>query len=425
MRTRTWAAAAVAFCGVLSAGACSSGTSSNTANNGGGGKTIRVSATVSDKEAMEAVIAEFTKQNPGDTVKGEYLDTEPMQAAIRTQLAAGNAWDVMFVWPGNGNPGALQVLQPNGYLTDLSDQPWAAQTPEGLKSVTQVGGKTYLLPMAFSGIGAIYNETALKAVGATPPKTWTELLAFCDTVKAKGKAAFALGNQTNWVTQLVNYALVPTTVYGTNPDFDTQMAAGQAKFVGSGWETAMNKYLEMNKRGCFQKNPLGTSVDAATSQAAKGDTVGIVQGSFQLAALQKAAPAGTNFVMTALPATDNPAEFKMPGAAGASFGVNAKTQNKDLAMKFLTFMAKPETMNLWAKTGGSLPAFPNDQFTAGTTLAEFIKYQKEGRTVPFMDQLWPNSKVQAVHLTGVQDMFAGKATPAQVLAQMDAEYQKK
>ncbi|HEX8343289.1 MAG TPA: extracellular solute-binding protein, partial [Actinoplanes sp.] len=274
MRTRTWAAAAVAFCGVLSAGACSSGTSSNTANNGGGGKTIRVSATVSDKEAMEAVIAEFTKQNPGDTVKGEYLDTEPMQAAIRTQLAAGNAWDVMFVWPGNGNPGALQVLQPNGYLTDLSDQPWAAQTPEGLKSVTQVGGKTYLLPMAFSGIGAIYNETALKAVGATPPKTWTELLAFCDTVKAKGKAAFALGNQTNWVTQLVNYALVPTTVYGTNPDFDTQMAAGQAKFVGSGWETAMNKYLEMNKRGCFQKNPLGTSVDAATSQAAKGDTVG-------------------------------------------------------------------------------------------------------------------------------------------------------
>ncbi|HLL64917.1 MAG TPA: extracellular solute-binding protein [Micromonosporaceae bacterium] len=424
MRLRSWAALMAALAGLGAASACSSGTGSNT-DSGAGGSTIRVSATVSDKEAMEAVIAAFKKQNPNDTVKGEYLDTEPMQAAIRTQLAAGNAWDVMFVWPGNGNPGALQVLQPNGYLTDLSDQSWAGQIPEGLKSVTQVDGKTFLLPMAFSGVGAIYNETALQAIGATPPKTWTELLAFCDTAKAKGKVAFALGNQTNWVTQLVNYALVPTTVYAKNPDFDQQMQAGTAKFVGSGWETAMNKYLEMNARGCFQANPVGTSVDAATTQAAQGQAVGIVQGTFQLAALQKSAPAGTNFVMTALPATDNPAEFLMAGAAGASFGVNTKTKNKELAMKFLNFMAQPETMNLWATTGGSLPAFPNDKFTASPTLAEFIKYQKDGKTVPFMDQRWPSSKVQAVHLTGVQDMFAGKAKPTDVLAQMDAEYQKK
>ncbi|HEX8627033.1 MAG TPA: extracellular solute-binding protein [Catenuloplanes sp.] len=427
MRIRTWATAAVALTGMASTTACSSGPASapNTNNGANAGGTIRVSATVSDKPAMEAVIAAFKQASPNDTVKGEYLDTEPMQAAIRTQLAAGNAWDVMFVWAGNGNPGALQVLQPNGYLTDLSDRPWAGKIPEGLRSVTQVGGKTYLLPMAFSGIGAIYNQTALTAIGATPPKTWTELLTFCDTAKAKGKAAFALGNQTNWVTQLVNYALVPTTVYATTPDFDQRMAAGTAKFVGSGWETAMNKYLEMNRRGCFQKNPNGTSVDAATSQAAKGETVGIVQGSFQLAALQAAAPADTKFVMTALPATDNPAEFKMAGAAGATFALNAKARNKDLAVKFLDFMAQPENMNLWAKTGGSLPAFANDQFSADGTLAEFVTYQKEGRTVPFMDQLWPNSKVQATHLTGVQDMFAGKATPAQVLGRMDAEYQKK
>ncbi|HYN95011.1 MAG TPA: extracellular solute-binding protein [Pilimelia sp.] len=425
MRTRRLMTMAVALVGVgaLTA-ACSSGVSSSNGD-GDGAKSIRVSATVSDKPAMEAVIAAYTKANPGETIKGEYLDTEPMQAAIRTQLSAGNAWDVMFVWPGNGNPGALRVLQPYGYLTDLSDQPWAATMPAGLKSVTQVDGKTYLLPMAFSGIGAIYNKTALQAIGAQPPKTWTELLAFCATAKAKGKAAFALGNQTNWVTQLVNYALVPTTVYGTDPDFDTKLAAGSATFAGSGWRTAMDKYLQMNARGCFQRNPNGTSVEASTGLVAKGDTVGIVQGTFQLAAITAAAPQGTEFVMTALPATDDPSQFRMAGAAGASFGVNAKTKNKDLAMKFLSFMAKPETMALWATTGGSLPAFPTDDFKASPTLAEFITYQKDGKTVPFMDQLWPNSKVQAVHLTGVQDLFSGKAKPADVLASMDAEYRKK
>jgi raffinose/stachyose/melibiose transport system substrate-binding protein len=419
MRSLRWASAALVLTTIALAAACSSGPGSATS-----GDTLRVSASASDRPAMEAAIAAFKQANPGTTINAEYLDTEPMQAAMRTQLSAGTAWDVLFVWPGNGNPGALQVLQPYGYLLDLSDQPWAAQIPAGLKPVTQVDGKTYLLPMAYSGIGAIYNQTALQAVGATIPTTWTELLAFCDTAKAKGKAAFSLGNQTNWVTQLIDYALVSTTVYAADANFDTKMKSGSATFAGSGWETAMNKYLEMNQRGCFQKDPLGTAVEATDAQVAKGDAVAVVQGTWELGNLKKAAPAGTQFVVAPLPATDDKTQTKMPGAASATFGVNAKTANKDLALKFLAFLAQPETMNTWATTGGSLPAFPNDKFTAGPELAQFVEFQKAGRTVPFMDQLWPNPNVQNVHLVGVQDMFSGKSKPADVLTQMDAAYKK-
>jgi len=42
-----------------------------------------------------------------------------------------------------------------------------------------------------------------------------------------------------------------------------------------------------------------------------------------------------------------------------------------------------------------------------------------------MDQLWPHPNVQNVHLTGVRDMFSGRAKPADVLAELDAAYQKK
>lgn len=423
MRHQRWLNLAVAGLAVCLAGAaCNSGPGSS---NSSGGNSIRVSATASDRPAMEAAIAAFKKASPDITVNAEYLDTEPMQAAMRTQLSAGTAWDVMFVWPGNGNPGALQVLQPNGYLLDLSDQPWAAQIPSGLKSVTQVDGKTYLLPLAFSGIGAIYNQTALQAVGAKIPATWTETLAFCDAAKAKGKAAYSLGNQTNWVTQLIDYALVATTVYTPDPDFDGKMKSGSAKFVGSGWETAMNKYLEMNQHGCFQKDPLGTAVEATDAQVAKGDAIAVVQGTWELGNLKKAAPSGTQFVMAPLPATDDTVQTRMPGAASATFAVNAKTKHKEQALKFLNFLAQPDTMNTWATTGGSLPAFPNSSFSAGPELAQFIDFQKAGKTVPFPDQLWPNPNVQNVHLTGVQDMFSGKAKPADVLAKMDEAYAKK
>lgn len=419
MRSARWLAVGAAAL-VVTAG-CSSGPGSS----GGGAQTLRVSATASDRPAMEAVIAAFKAANPGVTVTAEYLDTEPLQAAMRTQLSAGTAWDVLFVWPGNGNPGALQVLQPYGYLMDLSDRPWAKQIPAGIAPVTQVAGKTYLLPMAFSGIGAIYNQTALREIGVTAPTTWTELLAYCAAAKAKGKAGFTLGNQTNWVTQLIDYALVATTVYGGDSDFDARMRSGAATFAGSGWATAMNRYLEMNSRGCFQKDPLGTSVEATDTQVARGDAVAVVQGTWELANIKKAAPAGTSFVMEPLPATDDAAATRMPGAASGTFGVNAATKNRDLALRFVDFMAQTATMNTWAEAGGSLPAFPNAAFTAGPELATFVGYQKDGRTVPFMDQLWPNPTVQAVHLTGVQDLFAGKKTPADVLGEMDKAYRKK
>jgi raffinose/stachyose/melibiose transport system substrate-binding protein len=421
MDLRRWLSVTLALTSLGLAAACNGGTGASSSDP----NTLRVAATAGDQAAMEAVVAAFQEQNPGMTVKAEYLGTEPYQAAMRTQLSAGTAWDVMFVWPGNGNPSALQVLQPYGYLMDLSGEPWASRVPEGLKPVTQVDGKTYLLPMAFTGIGAIYNRPALAEVGGQAPTTWTQLLALCDSAKAKGKAAFALGNQTNWVTQLVDYALVATTVYSTNPDFDRQMQAGTAKFVGSGWQTAMDKYLEMQRRGCFQTDPLGTSYEATENQVAKGEAIGMVQGTWELGKLSKIAPAGTEFFMAPLPATDQPSDTRMPGATSGGPGVNSKTRNRSLALKFVQFMAQPENMNKWATSGGSLPAFPNDQFVAGSELAGFVEFQKTGRTVPFMDQFWPNPTVQNVHLAGVQDMFSGNSRPTQVLERMDAAYLKK
>ncbi|HEU5028209.1 MAG TPA: extracellular solute-binding protein [Spirillospora sp.] len=420
-KTQRLAAVCAASAVALSAAACSSGTNANS----GGSKSLRVSAVATDRAGTEAVIKVFKQHNPGVDVTASYADTDQYQGTLRTQLSSGTAPDVFFAWPGNGNPGAIDVLAPTGYLADLSGRSWTSRIPSGIKPVTQVGGKTYIVPLTFVGIGALYNKKALDEVGAKIPATWTETLAFCDAAKAKGKVAFALGNQTDWVTQLVDYALVPTTVYAATPDFDQKMKAGSATFAGSGWKTAMDKYLEMNKRGCFSKDPLGTSFESSVSQLAKGKAVADVQVTSTLNQLKSEAPQGTQFGMFPLPATDNASDTRMPGAAGGAFALNAKAHNKDLASKFIDFLATPEAMNLYANATGNLPSIPNAQFTADPALQPLIDFQKAGKTVPFMDQLWPNPKVQQAHFTGVQNLFAGKADPAKVLKQMDEAYMQK
>lgn len=402
--------------------ACSGGT--NAANDSGGdGKTLRIASVATDRVGVEALIAEFKKTHSDVNITTSFADTDQYQGTLRTQLASGTAPDVFFAWPGNGNPGAIEVLAPTGYIEDLSDRPWVKDIPDGIKPVTVVDDKTYVVPLTFAGIGALYNKKALADIGGTEPKTWSEMLTLCATAKSKGKALFALGNQTNWVTQLADYALAATLVYGKTPDFAQQMSDGKATFAGSAWKAALNQYLEMNSKGCFSANPLGTSIENATSQVASGKSVGMIHVTSGLNQLQSEAPSGTEFGMFAVPATDNAADTWLPGAAGGSYAVNAKAKNKDLALEFIDFLGTPAAINIYATETGNLPGIPNDQFKADPALQPLVDAQKAGKTVPFMDQLWPNPKVQNVHFAAIQDMFAGKATPDQVLTRMDEAYQ--
>jgi len=414
-RTLPTLVAAITTAALLAA--CSGGTT--TASKDTGSKTLTLASV--DQGSVEDVIKAFEAANPGVKVRFTTSGADQYQQQIRTQLASGTAPDVMSVWPGNGNPGATYVLAKPGYLLDLSGQPWAAKYPNAVKSVTQYEGKTYNAVFGLNAIGAVYNQQALDKAKLTAPGTWSQLLTFCKDAKAKGTPAFALGIQDNWVTQLVLYALVASTVYPQTPDFDTKMAAGQATFSDSAWKTALAKYLEMNKAGCFQPNGLGTSYEASQTLAATGKTLGIVQGNWVVALLKEKNPSGT-FTLKPLPAVDDKAQQLMPAAAGAGYGVNAKTKNKELALTFVNFVMSPEGMNLFVKKQGGLPALPDTGFTVDPALTEVQTYITANKTVPFMDQLWPNPKVQQTMLSGLQEIFSNQSTPDKLLAKMDADY---
>ncbi|MCL8011237.1 ABC transporter substrate-binding protein [Streptomyces sp. AS02] len=417
MKTRTLTALVATTTAAALLAACSGGTKSG--SDSAGSKTLTLASV--DQGSIEDVVKAFEQANPGVKVRYTTSGADQYQQQIRTQLSSATAPDVMSVWPGNGNPGATHVLAEPGYLRDLSDQPWVAKMPAAIKSVAQYEGKTYNAIFGQNGIGAVYNEQAMQKAGLTPPDTWTKLLAFCRDAKAKGTPAFALGNQDNWVTQLVLYALVATTVYGDDRDFDKKMQSGQATFAKSPWATALDKYLTMEKTGCFQKNPLGTNYEASQQLAATGKTLGIIQGNWVIALLKGKNPQGS-FTLKALPATDDPSETIIPAAAGAGYGVNAKAKNPELALKFVNFVMSPEGMNLFVKKQGGLPSLPDTGFVVDPSLTELSKFIQANRTVPFMDQLWPNAKVQQTMLSGLQEIFSGQSTPQNLLKDMDTEY---
>ena len=404
--------------GVATLAACGG---SGSSSSGGG---LKVVGAGSQEAGLRKALDDFKKQNSDFDFNLSFSPADQLQTSLRAQLAAGNAPDMHAVYPGNGSAMSMVQLSKANLLADLSDQAWTKKIPTGFKGAYQQDGKTYIFSPGTSVLGAIYNKKAFASAGVEVPTTWSELLAVCEALKKKGIVPLALGAQTPWVTQLINYALVPGTVYAKQPDFDDKMAAGSATFAGSGWADAMTKYLELQKRGFFNDNPNGTTYEQATSMVGTGKAAMAVQVSAVLQAYRDAAPSPDDLGMFPLPATDTVAENWIPGGIVVGIAINAKTKKADQARKFIEYCGQPDTINSWAEAVACVPLYSDGEPKVDPVLKPFLPFLSADKAVPFMDQRWPNAEVQPTHFAVVQELLGGRTTVDGALKKMDEAYRK-
>ncbi|WP_116951794.1 ABC transporter substrate-binding protein [Jiangella endophytica] len=420
MKTRNIAVVAGVAAAALGLSACGSDGSSATSGNTEPTDSLTVATTSNNQAPMEAVVAAYEEES-GVDVNLTVADTSQFQTTIRTQLSSGTAPDVFTVWAGGGNPGAIDVLQGAGYLADLSDRSWVSEVDPGTAETLQIDGKTYGLPSKLDAVGTIYNVATLDELGLTVPQTYSDLLQYCQDVRDQGKVAFALGIQTDWVTQLIPYALVASTVYGEDPDFNDQLASGDATFAGSGWDAAFQQYLEMNDAGCFNDDPLGTDVNASYTLLNTGEAVGVVQVLASFPQIQSTAPEGTEFGFFPLPGDDSGTN-PIPRGIGVSFAVNEAAKNKANALDFVDWLATQEAIDVWFGAAPGIPAIQGAELEVDPVIQSAVDIIGAGDVAPFPDQSWPSAKTQAALFTSVQQLFSGQASVENALQAMDEAY---
>lgn len=381
-----------------------------------GSGTVTVARLSGSDDKWKAIADKFHELNPGLTVEYTVIPTDSYNQQMGTRLAAGTATDVLNVFPGSGNATAVRTLAKNGYLADLSGEGWAAKQPESTKSATSYEGRRYMFTDVATAntLGGVYNAKTLQDAGLKIPTTYPEVLSFCADARKAGKVAYALGAQTQWVTQLVTYALVPTLVYGKDPDFNQKQLNKEVTFQDSNWADAVTKYKEMFDKGCFNQDALGTSVDNQTAMVADGRALGAIQISTMGNAMKKANP-NINIQLAPLPATANTADTRLAFGLGVGWGVNAKAKNASGAKKFVEFLASKDGSAMNADKFG---VAPNGDIEANDINKLEVPFVKDGKTTPFPDVDWPSPQVQNLHLTGIQEMLSGKKTPKDVLTTM-------
>jgi raffinose/stachyose/melibiose transport system substrate-binding protein len=335
-------------------------------------------------------------------------------------LSGSNSPDTLLVLPGTGNATSVGALAKAGVLEDASDQPWVADIPEAQKAEASYDGKTYMFPLGYDPMGIVYDAKVWEKEGMTPPETFSDLLASCKTWRDKGYEPIAVGMKESFVPQFITYAMIASTVYRETPDFDEQQAAGEATFSDSGWREALEKYVELEKAGCFHEGYQGTGYEEMLDMVTKGDAAMTITVSASLGAMREANP-DAEISMAIFPTTDNPDDNWVGAGTFAGFAVAANAKNKATAFDFLEFINTPEQAAKFAVAAGAIPPGDNPEAPGLETVVEAIQADRTG---PYPDHFWPNPDVQATHNAVVQQIFTGQTTIDEALQQMDDAFAK-
>jgi N,N'-diacetylchitobiose transport system substrate-binding protein len=138
-------------------------------------------------QAVAAINSQFTKAT-GATVDLQIQTWDEINTKISTALAQDDPPDVVAI--GNTN---VPLFAASGGLLDLTSkqaeltggQAWLP----GLAAPATVDGKLYAAPLFAGNRAVIYNKEIWSEAGVTtPPKTFSELTAALDKIKAKNTA---------------------------------------------------------------------------------------------------------------------------------------------------------------------------------------------------------------------------------------------
>lgn len=416
---------ALPVAGALMLAGCSGSTSGNDSSSSGGSTSFSLTyATSNNIESPFEVLAKaYMEANPGTEITLNPQPNDTYGDTLRTQLQAGNASDVIESDAGSGQTRSVIPLAKANFLEPLPDSA-KDMIPSGSEGLVTVDGKVYGQPLGVSFAGIVYNQTAAEAAGITSlAKDENGVIAQCKTASGAGKTLFVLAGATVPNAGITASIIAATRVYAETPDWNQQRLDGDVTFADSqGWKDTLETVKKLYDAGCFQAGAEGAGFDAITNGMSSGTTVGFFGPLGSASELQKAAP-DQKFVAEAFPPASSSDKAYGVASPTYSLSVNAASQNKDAANKFLAWIAEPEQANLFADASGGLPVTGLDSLDlSGTIYADVADILSNGDFTPLANSNWPNASVYDALATGVQGLLTGQSTVDTVLASMDTAW---
>jgi len=282
------------------------------------------------------------------------------------------------------------------------------------------------VPIDIMTIQMVYNKKLFKELGLNPgrpPKTFQELLDIGAKISAAGgsasggKSAGMQGLVSGWGEVWMidclanNYAF---NIMGKDKVLAT--IKGEVPYTDPDWVKVFSLFKQMQDSGVLAKGIVTMINKSAEQLFANEKAVFAFNGSWCVN-VYKGMNANLEYGAMLPPEASDKYPMAIWGGAGSSFMVNARSKNKEEAVKFLSWLTDQDQQAYLAQETNNLPANKNSLSKIPEILAQFAR----GMDYATHPNVWGVSEFSLVIEAfdrGIQSIIIGEKSPEQVAGEV-------
>ncbi len=274
----------------------------------------------------------------------------------------------------------------------------------------------YAAPIDVMTIQMLYNKDLFRQLGLNPdhpPQDFSELLDIGKKIKAEHLQGLVSGWGEIWMIDCLanNYAF---NIMGKDKVLAT--IRGEVPYTDVDWIRVFSLFRDMQESGVLAGGIVTMVNKTAEQLFANGKAVFAFNGSWCVNVYKGMNPS-LNYGAFLPPEASDKFPMSIWGGAGSSFMVNARSKNKEEAVKFLKWLTDKDQEAYLAEATNNLPANKESVKKISPVLAEFASVM-DASTHP---NVWGVSEFSAVIEAfdkGIQSIIIGEKTPEQVAAEV-------
>jgi raffinose/stachyose/melibiose transport system substrate-binding protein len=368
--------------------------------------------------------AAFEASRPDITFKHEYATGEAFHQKFQAMVASRQLPDVFTTYIGKRTAYVTETgnaLDLRSYLTDdfksqFSAATWESQGPNG---------EIYTIAASMAVCHSMYVNTAiLDELGLSIPKTYEELLAQVDTIRAAGYYPVSMGNKDQWV---VNSWLLSAFVdrMGGKAWFNKAMV-GDASFTEPPFVKSLEFVNEMVQKNVFSPGVNQMSNTEADQEFYQQKSAYLIDAGWRTSAMVTTLPQEQQDAIEMIVFPALPGEVQKNSSAAVlseGFGIYSKlegTAKGQAAFDFISYYTGKEGATIRLKNG-EIPTYKLDFASAGLPglQMKYAQFQQDHPMGYVIDAKMDGEGMGLLN-PDIQAMMFGNITPAEVAERYEA-----
>ena len=351
-------------------GAAESG--SSTDDSGSGKITLKLFSNLPDRKTGQGlveqmIIDEYMEENQNVTIEVEALDEEAYKTKFKAYSMEGMP-DVVSIW---GQPAFLDEVVDAGVLAELNQGDYADyKFIEGSLNGFTYDGKLYGLPRNTDVACIYYNQKMFEDNQWDVPETYDELLELAGKISDAGMIPMAMDGGDGWPMAVYLSDLL-FQLAGTESSEIIADAIATGDFTDENLVKATEILKESADAKLFQNGYDSQDYATAMNLFTNGQAAMFYMGSWESSmALNEDIPEEIreNIRVFTMPSVKGGKAAKTDIAAwnGGGYGVSAKSEIKEEAVKFINYMYQPDKLSKYGwENGVGMSAQDQSEYMTG------------------------------------------------------------